>query len=934
MKKYFLIVFLLTFIIGFFVVLPAQAALVGNTTQATLSLSPATGSYNANDTFQVSIYINTNGRTIDTVAAYLSYDRVHFSATSIDVTGSVFTMQAENIIDPINGKIKITRGIPYPSTVNSSNGLVARINFTALSGTTPSSDNLTFDFAPGDANQSNAFLAGVPLLSGVYNGLYTVSGGTGDTTAPTVSAFTIPSTATSLTVSISSFAATDNVGVSGYMITETATAPSASATGWSASAPTSYTFASAGSKTLYAWTKDAAGNVSTSRSASVTVTLPDNQAPSIPTSLSATAVSSSQINLSWTASTDNVGISGYRIYRSGTQIATSATNSYSNSGLSASTAYTYTVAAYDAAGNVSAQSTAASATTQASDTTPPSISAVAATSVSANSATITWTTNEAADSQVEYGLTTSYGSQTALNASLVTAHSVLLSNLSASTLYHFRVKSKDATSNLTTSVDYTLTTIAVAPTLSVTLSANPNSGTAPLSEVGLTAVVSGNITDNINYTFYCNRSDTGINITTPYQGKYDNQSQTTYSAPSTICNSTYANAGTYTAKVVVERGTYQAEARTQITVSAAVPSPSPSPTPSTNSLPVGWLDKADAGGVAGWAYDLDAGTSPIDVHVYIDGVIAGATTANLPRPDIVGAADGAVKDANHGFNYSFPVLSAGTHRINVYAINTPVDTNPELTGSPKTINVSSDIPPSPSPSPGPIGNNSLVRLIDDTKVYIIEDGQRRWIPTLDTFVANGYSWSDVQEVDSSVFNQYSEGQPLPVAIEIPSAHANAALVRLANNPRVYALIGTKLHWIPNPDVFNLYRYQWSKIKVITANQFNQYSQTRLLRAIGDTKVYYLNTKNQKKWIINEEVFASYGNKWSDVLEVLPQEIDAYQSVLLVKTVDNPKVYLLEGTTKRWVTTEQVFAQLGYKWEDVDTINLTEFNAFTEGAVIE
>jgi len=91
----------------------------------------------------------------------------------------------------------------------------------------------------------------------------------------------------------------------------------------------------------------------------------DTQAPSVPTTLSGTAVSSSQINLSWGASTDNIGVTGYRIYRGGIQIGTSVTNSYSNTGLSPSTTYSYTVSAYDAAGNVSGQSTSISVTTQA-----------------------------------------------------------------------------------------------------------------------------------------------------------------------------------------------------------------------------------------------------------------------------------------------------------------------------------------------------------------------------------------------------------------------------------------------------------------------------------------------------------------------------------------------------------------------------------------
>ncbi len=96
---------------------------------------------------------------------------------------------------------------------------------------------------------------------------------TTDTTAPTVTVFTIPSTSSTLTVPISAIAATDNVGVTGYLVTQTSTKPSATATGWNATAPASYTVGAAGTYTLYAWAKDAAGNVSSSKSASVTVSL-------------------------------------------------------------------------------------------------------------------------------------------------------------------------------------------------------------------------------------------------------------------------------------------------------------------------------------------------------------------------------------------------------------------------------------------------------------------------------------------------------------------------------------------------------------------------------------------------------------------------------------------------------------------------------------
>src|SRR5437773_1830150 len=151
-----------------------------------------------------------------------------------------------------------------------------------------------------------------------------------------------------------------------------------------------------GSHTLTAVATDVLGVRWNSNPVTVTVSNgppPDTTPPSVPTGLTASAVSSSQINLSWTASSDNVGVSGYRVYRNGTQIATTGATSFANTGLSPSTTYSYTVAAYDAAGNLSAQSSPASATTPAPpDTTPPSVpSAPTVSSVSSSQINLSWT---------------------------------------------------------------------------------------------------------------------------------------------------------------------------------------------------------------------------------------------------------------------------------------------------------------------------------------------------------------------------------------------------------------------------------------------------------------------------------------------------------------------------------------------------------------
>src|SRR5437899_2807321 len=75
--------------------------------------------------------------------------------------------------------------------------------------------------------------------------------------------------------------------------------------------------------------------------------------PSRPTGLTAAAVGSTWASLSWSASTDNLGVTAYIVRRNGTQVATPATTSYGDTGLSPATTYSYTVAAEDVAGNVS-----------------------------------------------------------------------------------------------------------------------------------------------------------------------------------------------------------------------------------------------------------------------------------------------------------------------------------------------------------------------------------------------------------------------------------------------------------------------------------------------------------------------------------------------------------------------------------------------------
>ena len=92
------------------------------------------------------------------------------------------------------------------------------------------------------------------------------------------------------------------------------------------------------------------------------------------------------------------------------------------------------------------------------DTTGPVISSVNSSSITVSGATITWSTNELATSQVEYGLTEEYGSTATLDATKVNSHSVEMTDLKAGKTYHYRVISKDVANNEKVSDDFTFTT--------------------------------------------------------------------------------------------------------------------------------------------------------------------------------------------------------------------------------------------------------------------------------------------------------------------------------------------------------------------------------------------------------------------------------------------------------------------------------------------
>ncbi|OAB43802.1 fibronectin type III domain-containing protein [Paenibacillus antarcticus] len=175
------------------------------------------------------------------------------------------------------------------------------------------------------------------------------SGGVLDTIPPSVPGNLVSTLTTSNSVNLAWNASTDNVGVTGYSVTYGATSMNVAGTSTTInglSPNTAYTF--------IVKAKDAAGNQSASNVVTVTTNAPsaDTTAPTAPTNLQVSGKTTSSVILSWTASTDNVGVTSYTVTWGSNSVNVTATTA-TVTGLSAGTAYTFMVTAKDAAGNVS-----------------------------------------------------------------------------------------------------------------------------------------------------------------------------------------------------------------------------------------------------------------------------------------------------------------------------------------------------------------------------------------------------------------------------------------------------------------------------------------------------------------------------------------------------------------------------------------------------
>ena len=269
-------------------------------------------------------------------------------------------------------------------------------------------------------------------------------------------------------------------------------------------------------------------------------TLADTTPPSTPTNVVATAVSAVQTNLTWTASTDDVGVIGYNVQRcqgasctNFVQDAQPRVNALDDTGLTSSTTYSYRVQAFDNAGNLSGFSTVVTATTQSNDTTPPTApSNLTATATSASQINLAWTASTDNVGVAGYVIQrcTGSGCTTFTQVASVSGTTTTYSNtgLTASTAYSYRVQGTDAAGNLSAfSNTATATTQAGTTTTNISYvqgaSATPQTSSATVSVTFAGAQTVGDLNVvvvgwNDSTTTVSSVTDTKGNVYTPAVG--------------------------------------------------------------------------------------------------------------------------------------------------------------------------------------------------------------------------------------------------------------------------------------------------------------------------------------------------------------------------------------------------------------------------------
>lgn len=618
-------------------------------------------------------------------------------------------------------------------------------------------------------------------------------------------------------------------------------------------------------------------------------------------------------------------------------------------------------------------------TLKSNDGNAPIISNVQILYTTGNTATIQWLTDEEATTEVEYGMTTAYGSSK-VDGTLVLNHDVTLTGLRDGTQYHFRVKSKDKDNNISIWYDLTFTT---------KLGTQTDTDTVLIYDVRPTGTNDANVSQTSAVISW--RTNKPAEGWVRY-GTSTNYSKTAYANPPRDFQKSLTLTGlmagtTYYFEITVKDITGKTNKTigyTFVTKSVDGGTVTPPPVP-----PVGGSDNGLILGAGNCNVNLSADLGFYGQYYNLtpdhpDFEKWKQTVKPGPQNDWYSSQyfsfERVDPNVEFGANF-FPVNEGKRGDPNLFAvhwssiISVPVDDT-------YTYKISSD---------------------DDSWIYIdgilhadlmgVHNAQTKFF---DVILSAGYHRLDIYYADrqsrQAAFTFLPDKKlkihPLPAGCEIDdvleynkslgrgvsytnggsggTSYGNGIilgasnddpyrgyacdpdlgytrikrLVKTTDSPDIWAILETgQKHYITSPESFNKYKCDWSRIRTISRAGLNRYAYANLVRTPDNATVYRLFQRPQTKWlkinIPSPTVFISYPNNfWGNVARINDLDMAAYPNVKLIKQMGTKDVYLIDGNFKRLIPNETVFKAHNFEWFEVAELNAIHVESYETSVVLE
>lgn len=231
-------------------------------------------------------------------------------------------------------------------------------------------------------------------------------------------------------------------------------------------------------------------------------------------------------------------------------------------------------------------------------------------------------------------------------------------------------------------------------------------------------------------------------------------------------------------------------------------------------------------------------------------------------------------------------------------------------------------------------NGTLVKSAESSNVYYVANGNKRLFTSGALFERLGYKWADILTVSAVELNWYPTGGNM--------IYADGSLIRGESTPTVYLVSGGQKREITSATLLGRLGYSFASVIEIAQERLSDYPtglravypDGTLAKSAGSPSIYRI-LGGKKQEFTSLGVFNAAGAKWSDVIEVSPEELGYYAASGIVKYPDGTlfrssgggKIYVIKSGAAVWIQTAEAFTKAGYKWANVITLPDAEFNLY-------